>query len=84
MNKEWDERNNIGKKQLYNTKLIYSKEIINILSENPNKLEELLSTLEMSKVEFVKLITDLQGNIIFYDNALDFLQKQKIRNRKKE
>ena len=67
--------NNIeGLRLLKLTKLDYSKNIINLLKNNPNCLPTLLEALEVTEEEFSDYLLDNKKiDITFYDQALSLL-----------
>ena len=82
MNKELSIKSNLknaeGKGLLEQTKLNYSKNIINEIYNNPEILDELLDELEIDEKDFYdKLSGDKDANITFYDQALILTKKNK-------
>lgn len=74
-------KNAEGKRLLKKAKMDYSKEIINRLQENPEKIDELLDCLEVTKKDFFNYISgDKDNNITFYDQALILAKKKKWYN----
>ena len=67
-----------GKRLLNMTKLEYSMFIINELQKKPELLEEILLDMEMTKEEFIEYISgERNGNISFYDSALEIVKMKK-------
>ena len=65
-------KNAEGKRLLEKNRLEYSKEIINILKDDPQILSELLEQLELTEQDFYKYISgDKNGNITLYDETLN-------------
>lgn len=74
--------NNKNSKLAYEkTVLLYTREILAELTNNPDKLPDLLNNLEMSKNEFMSLISDdsQSNDITFYDHCLVFLKGKQIK-----
>ena len=64
-------KNAQGLRNLEQTKLAYSHEILANLSENPSLVDVLTEDLGISDTElFEKLSGTTQGNITFYDQSL--------------
>lgn len=56
---------------LEKSKLGYAKDIADLLATNPEIIDEVLSTLEITEEEFfARLYNNRATNISFYDNAL--------------
>ena len=76
-NKNYKFNNEEGKRLYEKTLLQYSKEIINEIKNNPEKLPKLLSDLGMNEKEFYMLLSHQEnGNITFYDESLNLLRKK--------
>lgn len=67
-----DLKNAEGKRLLEKNRLDYSKEIINILKDDPQILSELLEQLELTEQDFYEYLSgDKKGNITLYDETLN-------------
>lgn len=74
-----------GKRLLQKTKLEYSKNIIDILKNNPRLFNEILDNMYISKEELLgHLSGEIDGNIVIYDQALVLARKftNNINNKK--
>ena len=68
-------KNAQGLRNLEQTKLAYSHEILANLSENPSLVDVLTEDLGISDTElFEKLSGTTQGNITFYDQSLSSIR----------
>ena len=75
--KEKLEKKNLeGKLLLKKTKLQYTKEILNDISNNQQILEELLENLEITEEDFKNKILSQDANIAFYDKAYTLLKQR--------
>lgn len=68
-------KNAKGKRLLEKILLEYSKEIIDILEQNPNVLIQILDELEITQEDFFAYISgEKEGNITLYDQALSLVR----------
>lgn len=82
MNTKLDLQNAEGKRLLQKNYLDYSRQIIEIISDNPEILPKLLETLDVSLEQFYKYISgEENANITFYDKAYD--ESLRLSNAKK-
>lgn len=71
--------NQQGKLEYKKTILLYKREIVSEISNNPDKLFPLLNELEMNEKDFEEALSDdsQSKNITFYDYCLSFLKEIK-------
>ena len=70
-----------GKRLIEKTKLEYSKEIIEILKNNPEELGKILNQLEISEKRLMEYLSgEKHTDIVFYDQAFSLLTKKKTKN----
>ena len=72
-------KNAEGKRLLEKTRLEYSREIIIKLQEDPIKLNEVLTELEITEADFLNYLSGVENaNITFYDQALTLVKKKEF------
>ena len=77
-------KNAEGKRMLEKTKLEYSKRIINGIENEPELLDSLLKSLELTEKEFLNYLSgDTTTNITFYDETLTLVKIKRKHNEKK-
>lgn len=77
-------KNAEGKRLLEKTKLEYSKIIINGIKKEPELLESLLKSLEVTENEFFNYLSgDTTANITFYDQTLTLVKMKRKNNEEK-
>ena len=77
-------KNAEGKRMLEKTKLEYSKRIITGIEKEPEILDSLLKSLELTEKEFLNYLSgDTTTNITFYDETLTLVKIKRKHNEKK-